>query len=264
MPTLLRFGAANIAVSFNESAASVTGSDSLLTQWVDHHSGNKLGEPQTADASPELEIIEQADGIHLKWHTAAKKPLLFHIDVSSFTQQQYSFPAPKQGAFNQALGKKTRSVIDATGGWGGDALLMCAQGYRVTILERHPIMALLLSDSMRRLGRTPWARDNPVCVPEVIFANATDALNNLDLEVDCVYLDPMFPPKRKKSAAVNKQMQLLQWLVGEDQDASNVVKTALAKFSRVAVKRPDYAQPLLRDPDTQFSSKLVHYDVYFA
>ncbi|MFT6098015.1 MAG: hypothetical protein ACJAYF_000550 [Arenicella sp.] len=72
----------------------------------------------------------------------------------------------------------------------------------------------------------------------------------------------MFPAKKKKKAASNKQMQLLQWLAGADYDASDVALTAKQYFPRLAVKRPDHAEPLLAAPTMQFSSKLVHYDVY--
>ena len=79
---------------------------------------------------------------------------------------------------------------------------------------------------------------------------------------DCVYLDPMYPPKRKKSAIANKNMQFLQWLLKPDLDSLPLLKAALDSNSRVVVKRPIYADPLLASPQQRFSSKLVHYDVY--
>lgn len=233
--------------------------------------------PDCADAnSAQLELSRHQDGLHLSWSDAPSlpldqrssrlisKPLDLHINTNKLVQQQRSYPAPKQGAFNQALGKKSRRIIDATGGWGADALLMCSQGYQVTIIERNPLMALMISDAMQRLSNTDWAIDNAVHVPEVVCENAITALKDESLQGDCVYLDPMFPPKRKKSAAVNKQMKFLHWLVGEDADASELVQATLVSFKRLAVKRPDYAEPLFRKPNEQFSSKLVHYDVYFA
>ena len=216
------------------------------------------------DCEVDLVLNHTSAGIELTWNKENQKPLSFHIDIHKVIKQLRTFPAPKQGAFNQALGKKTRSVIDATGGWGGDTLLMCIQGYQVTIIERNPVMALLLEDAMARLSRTGWAHDNDVFIPKVINQNAIDYFKaSNDLNVDCVYLDPMFPPKKKKSAAVNKQMQLLQWLVGADHDASQLLASvATCGAKRAAVKRPDYAKPLYAKPSTQFSSKLVHYDVY--
>ena len=142
---------------------------------------------------------------------------------------------------------------------------MCTQGYRVTVLERNPIMALMLNDAMRRLAASSWALDNQVLVPAVINIDSVDYFSNNKVSdgVGCVYLDPMFPPKKKKKAAVNKQMQLLQWMVGQDLDAAQLLENVLsAGASRVVVKRPDYADALFCKPSNQFSSKLVHYDVY--
>lgn len=211
----------------------------------------------------QLRIIAQVDGLHCEWFQEDAKPLKYYIDVDKFTQQQRTYPAAKQGAFNQALGKKTKRILDATAGWGGDALLMCAQGYAVTMIERNPIMALLLNDAMRRLAMSEWAQDNQLSVPCVIHADAISFLQQKNAEIDCIYLDPMFPPKRKRSAAVNKRLQLLQWMVGSDIDASQLLKNAINfPCSRVVVKRPDYAEPLIANPSQQYSSKLVHYDVY--
>lgn len=218
----------------------------------------------------DLEISNSDQGLLLSWNKASEKPLKFHLDFAKIANQLRSFPAPKQGAFNQALGKKSKIIIDATGGWGGDSLLMSLQGYEVILIERLPLMATLLADAFERLSKSLssslsnslWAQDNQFIVPKVICGNALQVLQQNSLNADCVYLDPMFPPKRKKSAATNKQMQLLQWLAGPDEDASELAAYAAENFTRLAVKRPDYAEPLLAKPSAQFSSKLVHYDVY--
>lgn len=215
------------------------------------------------EGDPQLRIIAKVDGLHCEWIQTAAKPLKYYIDVDKFTQQQRTFPAAKQGAFNQALGKKSKRVLDATAGWGGDALLMCAQGYAVTLIERNPVMALLLNDAMRRLAMSEWAQDNQLSIPKIIHIDAISFLQQQTIDIDCIYLDPMFPPKRKRSAAVNKRLQLLQWMVGSDLDALVLLEKALAfPCSRVVVKRPDYAAPLITNPSQQYSSKLVHYDVY--
>jgi len=240
--------------------------DSLLKNFYEQY--RPASSIDEGSSQVDLVLSAKDNGLCLQWNSVSAKPLFFNIDVEKIVKQLRSFPAPKQGAFNQALGKKTRTVIDATGGWGGDAILMCCQGYDVSVIERQPIMALMLVDAMQRLSQTNWAVDNGVKVPSVIHANAGDYFSSKvskDDISDCVYLDPMFPPKKKKSAAVNKQMQLLQWLVGEDEDASELLNIVLESgVKRVSVKRPDYAEPLLKKPSNQFSSKLVHYDVYLA
>lgn len=223
----------------------------------------------------QLRLTSTSQGIQVEWfeqNTGRRKakPLKFHIDINKVFSSHKTFPAPKQGALNQALGKKTKRVIDATAGWGGDALLMCSQGYQVTLIERNPIMALLLKDAMQRLQNTQWAEQNSIFVPQIVEGDAITVLAKGEIEADCVYLDPMFPAKKKQSAAVKKNMQLLQWLVGNDEDANDLVQAAKnGGYARFTVKRPHHAEPLsgVNDnkkmvPNERFSSKLVHYDVY--
>ena len=217
-----------------------------------------LVEPKSAD----LVLSASEHGIQLMWQSSEFGKLKYCIDVDAFAHQQKTFPAAKQAGLNQAVGKKSRTVIDATAGWGGDALLLCSQGMELTLIERNPIIALLLEDAMLRLARTDWALQHHVSIPRVINGDAISVLGEVS-QVDCIYLDPMFPSKRKKSAAVNKYMRLLRSLVGPDQDAVQLLDAALAsQCSRVVVKRPDYADPLKAKPTQQFSSKLLHYDVY--
>jgi 16S rRNA (guanine1516-N2)-methyltransferase len=242
-------------------AVNGVGACSFLNDFVQAQE-DKIAVNSDLNTQADLELCSSDIGLQLAWYRGDEKPLKFHLDFVKTAQQLRSFPAPKQGAFNQSLGKKTKNVIDATGGWGGDSLLMSLQGYQVTLVERLPIMATLLAEAFNRLATSSWARQNQFTVPKVLCGNALNVLQEDSLEADCVYLDPMFPPKRKKSAATNKHMQLLQWLAGPDDDASELAAYAVKKYSRLAVKRPDYAQPLLPNPSVQFSSKLVHYDVY--
>lgn len=225
----------------------------------------RIGKTEAPASSIDVALAPGEEGIRCAWWCGSKKPLLFETRLESLLVKQRSFPASRKGVFNQAVGKKTSNVLDATGGWGADALLMCLQGYDVTVIERHPLMALMLEDAFNRLGKTPWAQENEVSVPRLVFKDAEEYFSEVQTSgVDCIYLDPMFPPKRKKSAAVNKQMQFLQWLLPSEQDAAELLSAALAtNVKRVVVKRPQHAAPLLCDPQERFSGKLVHYDVYF-
>ena len=240
-------------------AVEQTADSSLLQDFAQSEEvSDLLVEPRGAD----LVLSASASGVHLVWQSKEFGDLKYWIDVDAFAKQQKTFPAPKQPGLNQAIGKKSRTVIDATAGWGGDALLLCSQGLALTLIERNPIIALLLEDAMSRLAKTAWAQHHRVQIPRVINGDAITVLNN-EVQADCIYLDPMFPAKRKKSAAVNKNMRLLQYLVGPDDDAVTLLNAALSsQTSRVVVKRPDYATPLVDQPTQQFSSKLLHYDVY--
>lgn len=245
-------------VRLKHASVSVSGAEAcaVLAKFI--QSCDIIDKPLSVD----LELSFESNGLHLIWNKVDNTALKYYLDFEKLVHQQRSFPAPKQGAFNQALGKKTKTIVDATGGWAGDAMLMCLQGYQVTVIERLPLMAALLEEAFLRLAKSAWAADNSVAVPKVLWGSAVTLLPQLTDGVDCIYLDPMFPAKKKKKAASNKQMQLLQWLAGADEDASELASIAHQAFPRLAVKRPDYAEPLIANPHTQFSSKLVHYDVY--
>jgi 16S rRNA (guanine1516-N2)-methyltransferase len=185
------------------------------------------------------------------------------VDIEPRNGEQRSYPAPKEGAFSQAIGRKTKNVIDATTGWAQDSLYLFRMGYDVSCIERSPIMAALLTDAFERLARESWVQKLEISPPTLMHGNAIDLLQNLENPPDCIYLDPMFPPKRKKSALSKKSMTILQELVGEDLDKTALFEAAFsATGKRVVVKSPDYAEPLGGKPSESFVSKLVRYDVY--
>ncbi|KGT93980.1 16S rRNA (guanine(1516)-N(2))-methyltransferase RsmJ [Enterobacter cancerogenus] len=135
-------------------------------------------------------------------------------------------------------------VVDATAGLGRDAFVLAALGCRVRMLERHPVVAALLDDGLRRgyedaeIGG--WLRERLTLLHVV----SQQALSDITPAPDVVYLDPMYP-HRQKSAMVKKEMRVFQSLVGPDEDADALLEPArrLAK-KRIVVKRPDYAPPL--------------------
>ena len=51
-----------------------------------------------------------------------------------------------------AIGRKAKSVVDATGGLGNDAILLARMGFKVLMIERSPVMSALLEDGLFRLA----------------------------------------------------------------------------------------------------------------
>ena len=159
------------------------------------------------------------------------------------------------------MGKKTRTVVDSTAGFCQDALLLALMGFRVTAIERSPIVAALARDGLLRFStETGMTLTNRL---QLLVGDARALLPSITPTPDAIYLDPMFPPKRKKSAAAKKEMRLLRELVGDDPDASDLLSRRVA-LDRVVVKRPDDASPLAPDSSMSIASKLVRYDVYLA
>ena len=156
-------------------------------------------------------------------------------------------------------------LIDATGGLGRDSFLLAAAGYRVHIFERHPVLATLLADGLERAAAHPETAE--IC--QRIRLTAEDAVPVLKAgagkSVDVVYLDPMFP-HRRKSALVKKELQMLQLLVQPDSAPERLLAAALqAAGQRVVVKRPLKA-PFLpeRPPSHSLCGKTIRFDVYMT
>jgi 16S rRNA (guanine1516-N2)-methyltransferase len=185
------------------------------------------------------------------------------VEIDHRPGEQRTWPIAKTGALAQALGRKTKTVVDATAGWGQDSLALFRMGYEVQSIERSPIMAELLADGFSRLSKLDWMQQLNLSPPKLIQGNAIDILSNLPEPPDCIYLDPMFPPKRKKSALAKKAIKVLRDLVGDDMDKEQLFATAIkAAGKRVVVKSPDYAEPLGGKPSESFHGKLLRYDVY--
>lgn len=185
------------------------------------------------------------------------------VDIEPRPGEQRSWPAPKEGALAQAIGRKTKTVIDATTGWGQDSLHIFRMGYALQCIERSPIMLELLRDAYYRLTQLQWMQNLALTPPPLLAGNAIAILADLPQAPDCIYMDPMFPPKRKKSALAKKSMSVLRDLLGDDADKDALFAAALqATGKKVVVKSPDYAEPLGGKPAESFHGKLCRYDVY--
>ncbi len=185
------------------------------------------------------------------------------VDIEPRNGEQRSWPAPKQDALAQALGRKTKTVVDATTGWGQDSLHIFRMGYDLLCIERSPVMAELLCDGFNRLLAEDWIQTLKLQPPQLLRGNAIELLQTLNTLPDCIYLDPMFPPKRKKSALAKKSMVVLRDLLGDDQDREQLFDVALkVSGKRVVVKSPDYAEPLGGKPSESYQGKLLRFDVY--
>jgi 16S rRNA (guanine1516-N2)-methyltransferase len=169
--------------------------------------------------------------------------------------------------FCRAIGKDiSKPVYDLTFGWGEDALFLAQQGFRVFGVERNPLLFVCFQ-FLRQKNVLPSVQSVSLkCL------NSLEFLNQSSTKIDGVtYLDPMFPSK-KGSALPRKEMQILQSIqeiyFHNTDDAnhldSQLLNLALQKFSRVVVKRPIKAQPLLsmKSPQGSIHGKLIRYDIY--
>jgi 16S rRNA (guanine1516-N2)-methyltransferase len=164
-------------------------------------------------------------------------------------------------------GGASPNVLDVTAGLGRDAFVLATLGCLVIMVERNPIIAALLDNGMQRAADDASVGNIISERMHLVQANALEYVDQLSghQQPDVIYMDPMYP-HRTKSALVKKEMRFFRDIVGEDEDASLLLKKSLQHAQkRVVVKRPRTAKPLpVRSPDTCIESKNTRYDIYFT
>ncbi|MEP4892482.1 MAG: class I SAM-dependent methyltransferase [Aliiglaciecola sp.] len=190
----------------------------------------------------------------------------FASDILTFRRQQTSV---RKESIAKAVGIKGNvfpHVLDATAGLGRDAFILASFGCHVDMIERSKEVAALLSDGLHRAEGHSLLGDWLPQRMALFHDSAVNLLANWQgIQPDVVYLDPMFP-HRKKSALVKKEMRLFQALLGADEDADDLLGPALGLAKqRVVVKRPESA-PYLQEnePNMSIKGKKLRFDVYFT
>ena len=115
--------------------------------------------------------------------------------------------------------KVSLTIVDCTAGYVHDSLRLAAAGHRVTALERDPVVFSFSSACLGLLQRsdsTSEMYEDRVASGggelSLLCADSADWLTERakDRQVfDVVYLDPMFPPKRRQSALPKRRMQVV-------------------------------------------------------
>lgn len=198
----------------------------------------------------------------------------FFIDFShGQSAHRHQFGGGRSQPLARAIGLKggaNPTVVDATAGMGRDAFVLACLGASVTLLERSPILAALLADGLQRAAVDPQLDTTIPARMKLLEANAIQWLKTCPTgqRPDVVYLDPMYP-HRNKSALVKKEMRILRALVGDDDDAGELLQAALrCATKRVVVKRPRGAPHIVPAskqalrPASALESKNTRYDIY--
>lgn len=142
-------------------------------------------------------------------------------------------------------------VHDAYAGWGSDGLVLARLGAVVSMTELSGIVHAMLFERCLRLGLGI----------EPLRMNAADWIRDYGNEVDVVYLDPLFP-ERRKTAKPSLRMQALA-AVGEESNPLEAFFIARDRVrERVVVKRRRHDAELFPHPNWKISGSKVRFDVY--
>lgn len=178
------------------------------------------------------------------------------------------FGGGRQQPLARAAGLKgvaAPAVVDPTAGLGHDAFVLACLGCQVRLIERSPVIAALLRDGLQRAAQDPDIGKMVIERLSLHHGNGQDYLQGLGESQwpDVIYLDPMYP-HRRKAALASKEMRLLRALAGDDCDAPELLAVALTRARRrVVVKRPRLA-PVLSGPapDAQIITPNTRFDLY--
>lgn len=106
----------------------------------------------------------------------------------------------------KAIGGPNKKVLDTTAGLATDAFVMALHGCQVTAVEKHPAIAALVFDAIKRAKGTE---------AESILKNITYINGNSDDYItsqnwDVIYADPMFPPTDNPQMRRKEMVMLAQ------------------------------------------------------
>ena len=156
-------------------------------------------------------------------------------------------------------------ICDLTAGFGNDGFVFASMGCNVTLVERSPVIWALLDDGLKRAklnSKTGFLFDDKI---SLFNADSTSFLSKSANRYSSVYLDPMYPHRRK--ASLNKlKMRHLRSIVGDDTDSPELLKIARKHaIKRTVVKRPSSADYLTTEtPSYCVKSKKHRYDIYLS
>lgn len=226
---------------------------------------------ETIDA---VSFVVQVSGDSIQLQQTGRKapgPILVEFTEGAVDHRR-KFGGGKGQMIAKAVGIKAGvypHVLDATAGMGKDSFVLATLGCRVTMIERSPVVQVLLQDGLRRARAFAQEQDadllQVIARMQLLTQDSRAYLESLAPEhfPDVIYLDPMFP-ERQKTADVKKEMAAFHSVVGKDEDADALLPLALSKANyRVVVKRPRKA-PFLNNhsPSYQLEGKSSRYDIY--
>ena len=175
----------------------------------------------------------------------------------------------KASGINKGTPKLSPLAIDATAGLGEDSLLLAASGYRVLMYEKDPVTFCLLEDAINHALSLPdeseyKALKEAAARMEAYNEDSIDSMERMadkGINPDIVFLDPMFP-ERKKSSLVGKKLQILQALESPCENEEDLLNAAInLNPKRIIIKRPPKGPYLAGvKPSFSYTGKSVRID----
>ena len=172
-------------------------------------------------------------------------------------QHEILLKVANQGALEQV--GELRGV-DCTAGLGEDSFILAAGGYHMELYEHNPVTAVLLGDALIRAKSHPDLKEIAKRMT-LRVGDSKELLEKLSYRPDLIYLDPMYPEK-KKSGESKKKLQVLHQIETPCSDEIQLVQAAIErKPQKIIIKRPPEGPYLAgMKPNYSVKRKAVRFD----
>lgn len=225
-----------------------------------------------------LELLEEAEraaagaGLELRRDSSGRLELALPggpAVAAQWASLQRPRPGNSDPLWRAVLGGR-EEIVDATAGLGSDAFHLAAKGARMTLIERSPVLAALLGDTIEAARSGLLGAAAAVAAERMALLVGDAALllaGEAAPRAGVVYLDPMFSGV-SGSAAPPKGMAVLRRLFAEEQavqeDEAALLRSARSVATRrVVVKRALRAAPLAQvEPSGSLRGRTVRFDLY--
>ncbi|UNK05896.1 class I SAM-dependent methyltransferase [Psychrobacter raelei] len=246
-------------------------SEQKLTQKIRKQLSQQYQQPLLViDDKQQLTLLTNGVSVSPEWNSLQRRV------VSAGRKSELLLQATKLTASSR--------VLDATAGFGHDSLILASSGAQLTLLERNPLMVLLLKYEQQMMAKQPnWqklmARLHIVCAESTEYMQPAPTACDLQAQTishafDVIYLDPMFPESSyahsSKGAKVGKHMQALHQIaeppsLKEEQALLSLALSFVAPGGRVVVKRPIQAPVFASQAANEsWQNDVVRFDAYFT
>jgi len=233
---------------------------------------------ETEKNQPRVEVLVGSKSIRLRSKQLDERAVIGISFHNGAANHRRLYGGGKSQHLAKAVGvdqKKGLSVFDVTAGLASDSFVLASLGAKVQMLERSPVLALMIEEALLEAKSLENIDLDLLEIIDRMSVLQEDAVEWLSRQAqglcEVIFLDPMFP-ERKKKAAVKKEMQVLQHLLMETEksesdrleEEAELLEVALSKaVHRVVVKRPRHAPVLAgKKPDYCIEGKSTRFDIY--
>ena len=147
---------------------------------------------------------------------------------------------------------KNSTILDCTAGLGRDGILLSKLGHDVTMIEKNPILIIMLNNYLSRV-KDIKAR--------LLYGDSLSYIRIAKKKFDYIYIDFMF--EKKNNAKPSKYDLFLRSINYNENNKLDFIKEMINYCKRrIVVKEPIKSKSGIIDCDFEIKTKLIKYKIF--